>query len=333
MKPLAPLLSSYLRVHLPKERNASPHTIATYAHSFTLLLRFASSKLSRRPTDLNVEDIDPKLILEFLDHIEQDRSNCAKTRNVRLATIRALFQYIEYNEPACLEQCLRIRSIPRKRSDEKLIPHLTRKEIEGIISAPDVSTLTGVRDRAMIHLCYCAGLRAAELLSLRITDFPDRSLVTVHIIGKGRRERVLPLWKAARQDISTWLARRPAGNSPELFLNKYGNRLSRDGLALRLQKYTKSAATKVPSLATKTVTPHVLRHSCAVHILEATGDIRKVALWLGHSSTQTTEIYLRVDAVEKLAMMKSLVPPTLKPGKFKSPTDNILSVLNEAQKM
>ncbi len=331
MKPLAPLLSTYLRVHLPKERNASPHTIATYAHCFMLLLRFVSSKLSKRPTDIVVEDIDPQVILAFLDHIEQERSNCAKTRNARLAAIRALFQYIEYNEPSCLEQCLRIRSIPRKRTDEKLIPHLTRNEIEALINAPDANTLTGLRDRAMLHLCYCAGLRAAELLSLRVADFPDRSLATVHIVGKGRRERVLPLWKATRKAISAWLVRRPSGNSPELFLNKYGDRMSRDGLALRLQRHAKKAAAKVPSIATKPVTPHVLRHSCAVHTLEATGDIRKVALWLGHSSIQTTEIYLRVDAVEKLAVMDSMVPPTIKPGKFMPPSDDILSMLNEAR--
>ncbi len=277
MKPLAPLLSAYLRVHLPIERNASPHTIATYAYCFMLLLRFVSKRLSKRPTDLVVEDIGPQLILAFLDHIEQTRSNSVKTRNARLAAIRALFQYIEYNEASCLEQCLRIRSIPQKRANEKLIPYLARNEIEALINAPGTNRWIDLRDRAMLHLCYCAGLRAAELLSLRVTDFPDRSLATVHIIGKGRRERVLPVWKTTRQAISAWLTKRLSRNSPELFLNKYGNRMSRDGFALRIQRHAEKAAVVVPSIALKRITPHVLRHSCAVHTLEATGDIRKVA--------------------------------------------------------
>ena len=260
MTSLAPLLSDFLQIHLPKERSASRHTIATYAHCYTLLLRYAADSLSRRPTDLAVGDIDPHLVLAFLDHVERERSNGTRTRNGRLAAIRALFRYIEYREPSCLDQCLRMRSIPRKRVDEKLIRHLTRPEVEALVNAPDSTTVTGIRDRAMLQLCYSAGLRVGELLSVRIDDFPDREMSTIHILGKGRRERVLPLWKSTRRALSAWLERRPRAQAPELFLNKYGARMSRDGFALRVNVHVAKAAEREPSIAAKTVTPHSLRH-------------------------------------------------------------------------
>ena len=331
MTTLAPLLSDFLQTHLPKERSSSRHTVATYAHCYTLLLRFASDKLSKRPTDLTVEDIDPHLVLSFLDHVERERSNGTSTRNARLAAVRALFKYIEFREPSCLDQCLRMRSIPRKRADERLIHHLTRDEVKALLNAPDSTTVTGIRDRAMLQLCYSAGLRVGELLSVRMGDFPDRELSTIHIVGKGRRERVLPLWKATRQALSAWLERRPRARAPELFLNKYGVRMSRDGFALRLKVHVGKAAERAPSMENKTVTPHSLRHSCAVHTLAATRDIRKVALWLGHSSVQTTEQYLRVDAIEKLAVMNAVVPPTLEQGKFKAPSDQLMDMLGKAR--
>lgn len=333
MTSLAPLLSDYLQVHLPKERSLSPHTISTYAHCYTLLLRFASEKLSKRPSDLAVRDIDPKMVLAFLDHIETERSNGIRTRNARLAAIRAWFKYIEYREPSCLDQCLRMRSIPRKRADEKLIHHLTTDEVNALLNAPNTATVTGTRDRAMLQLCYNAALRVGELLSVRMEDFPGRELSTVHIVGKGRRERVLPLWKETRLALSAWLERRPHGNTPELFLNKYGVRMSRDGFALRVKVYVAKAAEREPSIANKSVTPHTLRHSCAVHTLAATRDIRKVALWLGHSSIQTTEQYLRVDALEKLAVMNAVVPPTLERGTFKARSDKVMDMLGEARAM
>ena len=331
MTALAPLLTSFLRVHLPQERSASPHTAATYAHSFTLLVRFAAAQLKKRPSDLNVEDLDPPLILAFLDHIEQVRGNSGKSRNARLASIRAFFRYIEYHAPECLEQALRIRSIPRKRTDEALIDHLTREEIQALLDAPDAKTWSGARDHAMLHMAYAAGLRVSELLSLRTEDFVDRDMTCVRIMGKGRRERVLPLWRETRRTISLWLSLRSNAAAPELFLNKYGERMSRDGFAHRLKLHVAKAAERQPSLKRKRVTPHVLRHSCAMHTLEATGDIRKVALWLGHASIQSTEAYLRVDPAEKLAVLNAVTPPTLRPGKFKPPSDELLAMLGEVR--
>jgi site-specific recombinase XerD len=326
---LAPHLTAFLREHLPRERNASPHTVATYAHSFTLLVRFAANRLKRRPSDLTVEDLAPEFVLAFLDHVEEQRGNGVRSRNVRLAAIRTFFRYLEYHAPAYLEQALRIRALPVKRTDTRLIDHLTREEMEALLAVPDPRTLGGARDRAMLHLTYAAGLRVAELISLRLGDFPERSLATVRILGKGRRERVLPLWKGTRTVLQAWLAVRPSVQVPELFLNRNGEPMTRDGFAHRLAQHVAAAARKQPSLAAKRVTPHVLRHSCAMHTLAATGDIRKVALWLGHASILSTEAYLRADPAEKLAVLGAHAPPAIKPGRFRPQSDALLTSLGD----
>jgi site-specific recombinase XerD len=331
MTVLAPHLTAFLREHLPRDRNASPHTVATYAHCFALLVRFAARHLGRRPSDLEIEDLDPHLVLRFLDEIETDRGNSARTRNARLIAIRTFFRYVEYQTPACLDQALRIRALPKKRTDVALIDYLTREEIQALLAAPNPRTASGTRDRAMLHLTYAAGLRAAELLSLRLEDFPDRSLATVRIKGKGRRERVLPLWRETQAMLRAWLAVRPQAKTPELFLNRSGEPMTRDGFAHRLAQHVAVAAQKQPTLLHKRVTPHVLRHSCAMHTLAATGDIRKVALWLGHASIRTTETYLRVDPAEKLAVLAAHAPPPVKPGRFKPPSDKLMTMLAEVR--
>ncbi|MDR3471615.1 MAG: tyrosine-type recombinase/integrase [Devosia sp.] len=331
MTALAPHLTAFLREHLPRDRNASPHTVATYAHCFALLVRFAAQRLGRRPSDLAVEDLDPDLVLGFLDEIEVSRGNGARTRNARLAAIRTFFRYIEYRVPACLDQALRIRALPKKRTDAPLIDHLTREEIQALLAAPDPRTWGGIRDQAMLHLAYAAGLRVAELLTLRLGDFPDRSLSTVRVLGKGRRERVLPLWRETQTVLRAWLAVRPPAQTPEVFLNRNGGPMSRDGFAHRLAQHVSVAAKKHPSISGKRVTPHVLRHSCAMHTLAATGDIRKVALWLGHASIMSTEAYLRVDPAEKLAVLAAHGSPTIRPGKFRPPSDKLLAMLAEAR--
>ena len=331
MTALAPYLSAFLREHLPRERNASPHTVATYAHCFALLVQFAARQFGCQPSDLKIEDLNPDLVLRFLDEIETGRGNSARTRNARLIAIRTFFRYVEYQVPACLDQALRIRALPKKRTDAALIDYLTRDEIQALLTAPDPRTASGARDRAMLHLAYAAGLRAAELLSLRLEDFPDRSLATVRIKGKGRRERVLPLWRETQAMLRAWLAVRPQAKTPELFLNRSGEPMTRDGFAHRLAQQVALAAQKQPSILHKRVTPHVLRHSCAMHTLAATGDIRKVALWLGHASIRTTETYLRVDPAEKLAVLAAHAPPPVKPGRFKPPSDKLMTMLAEVR--
>ena len=329
MTALAPHLSAYLREHLPRERAVSPHTVKTYANCFVLLVQFAADRLKRRPTDLEIEDLGPDMIMAFLDHVETGRGSCVRTRNGRLAAIRSFFRYIEYRIPACLDLALRVRSIPTKKTDKALIDYLDRAEIKALLDAPDPRTRLGTRDRAMLHLAYAGGLRVSELVTLQLRDFPDRSLSTVHIMGKGRRERVLPLWKETQFVLRAWLAIRPDAQAAEIFLNANGQPMTRDGFAFRLAEHVKTAATKQPSILGKRVTPHGLRHSCARHTLAATGDIRKVALWLGHASIQSTETYLRADPEEKLQILAAHGAPAIRPGRFKPQSDDLLSMLQE----
>ena len=228
MTALAPHLSIYLREHLPRERAVSPHTVKTYANCFVLLVQFAADRLKRRPTDLEIEDLGTDMIMAFLDHVENGRGSCVRTRNGRLAAIRSFFRYIEYRIPACLDQALRVRSIPTKKTDKALIDYLDQAEIKALLDAPDPRTRLGTRDRAMLHLAYAGGLRVSELVTLQLRDFPDRSLSTVHILGKGRRERVLPLWKETQFALRAWLAIRPEAEVAEIFLNANGQPMTRD---------------------------------------------------------------------------------------------------------
>lgn len=327
MTPLAPDLSAFLQTHLPDECGASRHTIAAYARAFTLLLRFVAGRVKRTPSELFIEDLDIQTIRAFLEHIEEGRANSVRSRNARLAAIKSFFRFVEHRQPACLEQAMMIRAMPTKRTDAKLIDYLTKEEVRALLAAPNRHTPGGLRDRAMLHLAYAAGLRASELLAVRMDDFPDGSFSSVRILGKGRRERVLPLWNETQSAIRAWLAVRPGRVGPELFLNRDGRRMTRDGFAYRLRRHVATAERSTPSIAAKHVTPHVLRHSCAMHTLQATGDIRKVALWLGHASIQTTEMYLRADPTEKLALLEAHHAPLIQPGKFREPSDKLMQIL------
>ena len=206
------------------------------------------------------------------------------------------------------------------------------KRLARSLDAPDPRTRLGTRDRAMLHLAYAAGLRVAELLSLQLQDLQERSLSTIHIMGKGRRERVLPLWRETQTVVRHCLAIRPQCRVTELFLNANGEPMTRDGFAFRLAKHVATAAKKQPSILGKRVTPHVLRHSCAMHTLAATGDIRKVALWLRHASIQSTEAYLRADPDEKLQILASHGGPAIKPGRFRPPSDPLIGMLEEVRR-
>ncbi|WOH80428.1 tyrosine-type recombinase/integrase [Bradyrhizobium sp. BEA-2-5] len=326
MTTLAPHLTSFLREHLPRERNASPHTCEAYAHSFQLLVCFAADRLKVRPSQLEIERLDAPLILSFLEHLERKRGNSARTRNARLAAINAFFRFLEYRLPSCLDQARRIHAIPMKKADQALVSYLIRDELQALLDAPDPRTASGVRDRAMLHLAFAAGLRVSELVSLRIDQIDRHSLSSVHIIGKGRRERVLPLWKETAIVLKAWLKVRPESSDPALFVNAKAQAMTRSGFEYLLAKHVATAARREPSIAGKRVTPHVLRHTCAMHTLRATRDVRKVSLWLGHASLQSTEVYLRADPTEKLEALAAMAPPMLKPGRFRA-SDKLLAML------
>lgn len=329
MTALAPYLSAFLLEHLPRERKASPHTTDAYANSFKLLVCFAAIRLRVKPFQIEIEQLDVPMILAFLEHIENDRGNTARTRNARLAAIHSFFRFLEYRLVSSLDQACRIHAIPMKKADEALASYLTRDELLALLDAPIRSTMSGVRDRAMLHLAFAAALRVSELVTLRMDQLDQQTVASIQVMGKGRRERVLPLWKETAATLRIWLAARQKNGDPELFLNAAGHAMTRSGFEYILSKHAATAAHKQPSIATKRVTPHILRHTCAIHTLQATKDIRKVSLWLGHASLQSTEIYLRADPTAKLEALALMAPPMITSGRFRAP-DKLLAMLRQA---
>jgi site-specific recombinase XerD len=319
MTPIAPHISVFLRERLPLQRGASIHTCDSYAYSFQLLFEFASRRFGVTPSRLYLEQIDARLVMEFLGYLESDRGNSPNTRNARLAAIKSFMRFIEFRVPALLDHTREILAIPTKKTDQPLVQHLSLSEIQAILNVPDTQTRYGIRDRAMLHLCFAAGLRVSELIGMPVTAISLQPTPTVHILGKGRRQRALPLWKQTTEDVRAWLAVRGNKPVPELFVNAQGRAMTRMGFVYLLQKSVRRATETCSSLVGKRVSPHTLRHSCAMMIYQATKDPREVALWLGHANTQTAEIYLRADPTEKLAAIEAVIPPSLCRGKFTVP--------------
>ena len=231
--------------------------------------------------------------------------------------------------PSALAQARKIYAIPSKRHDQRLVRHLTIDEVRAILDAPNTSTRLGLRDRAMLHLCFAGGLRVSELVALPLENVSLQRTASIRVFGKGRRERCLPLWKETAADLRAWMAVRGSPPVPELFVNAEGTAMTRAGFEYILDKHVCSARKSCPSLRGRAVSPHQLRHSCALTMLKATRDIRKVALWLGHADIRTTEIYLRVDPSEKLEAVEAVVPLGLRRGRFKTP-DALITSLFEA---
>jgi len=326
MTPIAPLISSFLREHMPIEQGCSSYTCETYAHAFRLLFIFASKRLGIRPSQICLEQIDVALILDFLAYIEKERGNSATTRNGRLAAVKAFIRYVEFRVPSALAQAQQIRAIPAKRHDQTLVRHLTMEEVRAILNAPNLTSRLGIRDRAMLHLCFAAGLRVSELVGLLLENLSLQRTPSIRVLGKGRKERCLPLWKETAADVRAWLAVRGTLSVPELFVNAEAAPMTRAGFEYVLDKHVRAAAKSCLSLQGRSVSPHQLRHSCAVIMLQATRDIRKVALWLGHADIRTTEMYLRVDPSEKLEAIEAVLPLGLRRGRFKAPDALIASL-------
>ena len=327
MTALAPHITAFLRDRLPVERAASPNTCDSYAYAFRLLLTFASRKLAAPPSALHLEHLDAPLVLAFLADLQTVRGNKPRTRNARLTAIKSFMHFVEHRVPAALEQIQRVLAIPIQKTDRRLVDYLTAEECQPLLDAPDPTTRTGIRDRTMLHLCVTAGLRVSELVGLRLDDVTfSAPYVELHVRGKGRKERLLSLWKAVADSVRAWLAVRGEAPVPELFLNARGRDMTRAGFACLLRKHAATARAQCPTLQRKRISPHVLRHTCALTVLQATGDIRQVALWLGHESIQTTEDYLRVDVTQRIGVLMSVTPPQLRPGKFRPPDALIASL-------
>jgi site-specific recombinase XerD len=326
---IASHITAFLQQRLPIERSASPNTCESYAHAFRLLFEYASAGLKIAPSQLHLEQIDAPLIVNFLSHLETTRGNGAGSRNNRLAAIKSFMRFMEYRLPAALEQIQRILAIPAKKTDTKLVRHLTALEMQSILDVPDPTVRDGIRDRAMLHLCFAGGLRVSELIGLRLDDMTLQSQASVLVHGKGRKQRCLPLWKETASALRAWVSVRGEVLVPELFTNARNEPLTRSGFEYILHKHVHTAAKRCPSLSAKRVSPHVLRHTCAMTVLQATKDIRKVSLWLGHSNMQTTEIYTRADPTVKLEALESVIAPKLRSGRFKA-TDKLIASLGPA---
>lgn len=331
---LAPHLTAFLHDRLAVERGASPRTCDTYAYAFRLMLTYASRRFHRAPSKLELEQLDAAFVADFLRHLKEERGNGPSSRNARLCAIKSFMRFVEYRVPSALDQVHRVLAIPLHRTTRQLVAYLDVKEYQALLDAPDPTTRLGARDRAILHLALAGGLRASELVGLRHDDLQFASgYLEVHVRGKGRRERVLLLWKEVARTLRCWLGLRGTDEGREVFLSARGDGLSRAGLEYIVKKHARCAAKAVPSITTKGVSPHTLRHTCAVNMLRATGDTRKVALWLGHASSATTDnFYLPVDPTEKLEALMAARPPTLRPGTPR-PADRLLESLRPNRRL
>ena len=312
MTALAQHLTDFLGNWLPHQKGASPNTCKSYADTFRLLLQFCSTKLAVQPVDLQLEQLDVTVVEAFLRHLELDRSNKPQTRNVRLAAISSFMRFVQYRVPSALEGVRRVLAIPCKKVASRLVPHLDGDETDALLQAPSPTSWSGVRDRAMLLLATSAGLRVSELIGLRVDEVNFQPDPTILVRGKGKRTRQLVLWQETTAALREWLAVRGQARVPELFLNARAKALSRFGFRRILRIHSQTATKERPALASKNVTPHTLRHTCALNVLRATGDIRKVSLWLGHASVTSSEVYLRADPDQKLQVLEKLLPPQLR---------------------
>jgi integrase/recombinase XerD len=323
---LAPTLQAFFTDRLARQRQASPHTIAAYRDTWRMLLTFTARQAGRQPCQLDLHDLDAPLIGSFLDHLEHDRGNSARTRNARLAAIHSLFRYAALRHPEHAETIARVLAIPPKRYDKALVTWLTEPELAALLAAPDRSTWAGRRDHALILLAAQTGLRVSELTGLTIGDVHLGTGSHVSCTGKGRKQRITPLTTGTVAVLRTWLAERRGQPGQPLFPTRTGSRLSRDAVEHRLAKHTAAAAARCPPLHAKTITAHTLRHTAAMRLLHAGTDTSVIALWLGHEQAETTQIYLHADLALKERALARTKPPDAKPGRYRPP-DKLLAFL------
>lgn len=323
---IAGLLQRFFTERLVRQQRASPHTIASYRDAFRLLLRFAQERLGKTPVSLALDDLDAALVGAFLDHVEQHRRNTPRTRNVRLAAIHAFCHYVAINEPAHLDRCRRILAIPVKRHERRPIAYLTRPEIDALLAAPAVATRLGRRDRALLLLAIQTGLRVSELIHLRCGDIVLGTGAHLRCEGKGRKQRCTPLQPEMVSLITAWVRERNAQASEPLFPTARGTALSRDAVERLVARHVKTAQSRCPSLKRKHVSPHVLRHTAAMELLGHGVDRAVIALWLGHESVETTQMYLHADMRLKEQALARTTPADVKPGRYRPP-DQLLAFL------
>lgn len=323
---LAPLLQAYFIDRLIGQRNASPNTIASQRDTFRLVLDFAQKSLNKPPSSLLIQDIDASFIGRFLTHLEKIRGNTPASRNVRLAAIHSFFKFVALKEPICANLAQHVLAIPSKRCKRRLVDFLTRTETNALLEAPDLTTWAGRRDRALMLVAVQTGLRVSEVINLRCQDVVLGTGAHVKCTGKGRKERSVPLRQDAVVALRNWLREGHGGPQAPLFPSARGHRLSRDGVEYLLTKHAILAQKRCSSLKGKRISPHVLRHSLAMELLQNGVDRSVIALWLGHESMDTTQIYLHADLELKEKALSTTKPYNGYPGRYRA-KDKLLAFL------
>ncbi len=320
------LLQQFFVERLIQQRNASPRTVASYRDTFRLFLQFAQQILHKPPTTIALTDLDVDLVLSFLKYLEVQRRNTVRSRNARLAAIRSFLHYAALKEPAALKTIHGVLAIPMKRFNRPLVGFLSREEIEALLDAPDPLTWCGQRDHMMLTMLYNTGARVSEIIRMTVDDIVLDHSPSVRIHGKGRKERRVPLWKSTITRLRPWL--RQIGNTPgqPLLPNRNGGPMSRTGVTDRLQLAAKTAALHCPQLKKRSISPHLIRHSTASHLLQAGVDLTVISLWLGHESTTTTHIYVEADLAMKERALNTLQAPHTRQHRYR-PSDTLLQFL------
>jgi site-specific recombinase XerD len=327
MSALAPTLQSFFTDRLIRQRQASGHTVAAYRDTWRLLLGYAATRTGSPPSQLDLADLDAPLIAAFLDHLELERGNSVRTRNARLAAIHSLFRFAALAHPEHAASISRVLAIPPKRFDRALITYLTEPEVDALLACCDQATWTGRRDHALLLLAVQTGLRISELTGLTRDDVHLDAGPHVACHGKGRKDRITPLTSETVATLRDWLSEHNGSPDLPLFPTRRGTRLSRDAIEHRLAHYTEKAAGGCPSLHGKAITAHVLRHTTAMRLLHAGIDTSVIALWLGHVSVETTQIYLHADLNLKERALARTRPPNGRTGRYQ-PSDNLIAWLD-----
>jgi len=320
------LLQSFFIKRLVHQQQASPHTVAAYRDCFRLLLQFAKERLGKMPSQLRIEDLDAPFLTLFLDHLEDVRKNSARTRNVRLGAVHSFFRYVASEEPAHALDCQRILAVPNKRHEQRPIDFLNREEINALLAAPSLSTWIGRRDRTLLLVAVQTGLRVSELIGLNCQDVVLGTGAHVRCLGKGRKQRCTPLRPETAKMLGAWLSERRGLPGDPLFPSIRRGRLSRDAVERLITNYTHLAARTCASLKGKRVSPHVCRHSAAMDLLHHGVDRCVIALWLGHESPETTQMYLHADMRLKEKALSRTDPLGAKPARY-HPDDKLLAFL------
>jgi site-specific recombinase XerD len=323
---IAPTLQAFFTHRLARQRQASAATVGSYRDTFRLLFGFVQHTAGKAPSSLQWDDLDEGVIASFLTHLETDRHNTARTRNLRLTAIRSLFSYAALRHPEHAASIQRVLAIPPKRFEQRIVTFLTAEEAAAVVDAPDLERWEGRRDRALLALAMQAGLRVSELAGLTCGDVVLGTGAHVRCEGKGRKQRAVPLTGTCQAVLATWLAERAGQPADPLFPTRTGRRLSRDAIERRVAIHAATAAQRCPSLRAKHLHPHVLRHSCAMSLLRAGVDTTVIALWLGHADVRSTQPYLHADLSIKERALALTTPASVKPGRYRPP-DAVLAFL------